>query len=381
MKCQKQKFILTGKKSYLNCAYMSPMLKKVEKAGINGLKTKRAPHRLTPKDFFSGVSKLKRHFAALIGLENYERIALAPSVSYGMANVTNNITLQSKDNVILLGDQFPSNVYPWTSLVKKYNAELMFINKPKSKKQCGKKWNESILEKINKNTKVVSMGAVHWADGTFFDLEKIREKTTAVGALLIIDGTQSIGAMPFDINKIKPDALVCAAYKWLLGPYGFAVTYYGDFFDNGVPIEESWINRKNSEDFSQLINYQDEYAEGARRFSVGQQSSFINVAMLTAAIQQINSWGVENIYSYIKSITTPCFDLLDLDKVWFEEEKYRAAHLFGLKPKKNLDKILKKIREKNIYVSLRGDSIRVSPSVYNTKDEIEKLFKCVSENV
>ena len=114
---------------------------------------------------------------------------------------------------------------------------------------------------------------------------------------------------------------------------------------------------------------------------MGQQSSFINVAMLTAAIQQINTWGVENIYSYIKSITTPCFNLLDLNKVWFEEEKYRAAHLFGLKPKNNLEKILKKIREKNIYVSLRGDSIRVSPSVYNTKDEIEKLFKCVSENV
>ena len=197
---------------------------------------------------------------------------------------------------------------------------------------------------------------------------------------MIIDGTQSIGAMPFDIKKIKPDALVCAAYKWLMGPYGFAVTYYGDFFDNGFPVEQSWINRKNSEDFSQLINYQDEYAEGARRFSMGQQSSFINVAMLTAAIQQINTWGVENIYSYIKSITTPCFNLLDLNKVWFEEEKYRAAHLFGLKPKNNLEKILKKIREKNIYVSLRGDSIRVSPSVYNTKEEIEKLFKCVSEN-
>ena len=137
MKCQKQKFILTGKKSYLNCAYMSPMLKKVEKAGISGLKIKRAPHKLMPKDFFNGVSNLKKHFAGLIGLENYERIALAPSVSYGMANVTNNIKLEPKDNVVLLGDQFPSNVYPWTSLVKKYNAELIFVNKPKTKKQCG----------------------------------------------------------------------------------------------------------------------------------------------------------------------------------------------------------------------------------------------------
>ena len=66
------------------------------------------------------------------------------------------------------------------------------------------------------------MGMVHWADGTIFDLEKIRKKTKEVGALLIVDGTQSVGAMPFDVNKIKPDALVCAAYKWLMGPYGSA---------------------------------------------------------------------------------------------------------------------------------------------------------------
>ena len=110
---------------------MSPMLKKVEKAGISGLKTKRAPHKLTPTDFFSGVSNLKKQFASLINLKDYERVALAPSVSYGMANVTNNIKLESSGNVVLLGDQFPSNVYPWMSLVKKHNAELVFVEKPK----------------------------------------------------------------------------------------------------------------------------------------------------------------------------------------------------------------------------------------------------------
>ena len=74
MNCQKEKFILTGKKSYLNCAYMSPMLKKVEKAGISGLKTKRSPHKLMPTDFFNGVSNLKKQFASLINLKDYERV-------------------------------------------------------------------------------------------------------------------------------------------------------------------------------------------------------------------------------------------------------------------------------------------------------------------
>ena len=380
MKCQKSKFNLTGKKVYLNCAYMSPMLKKVEKAGIKGIHFQRKPDKIMPEDFFRNIEKIKGSFSRLINCKNPDRIAYVPAASYGLANVTNNIKLERGEGVVVVGDQFPSNVYPWMNLTKKYDGELKFVKKQTSSKSQGKQWNEDILSAIDKKTKVVSMGIVHWADGTLFDMKKIREKTRENNALLIIDGTQSIGSMPFDVDDIQPDALVCAGYKWLMGPYGSGLSYFGEFFDDGEPIEESWINRKGSEDFSNLINYQHEYAKFAKRYSVGQQSNFINVDMLNQGIKQINKWGVDNIYDYIKSISSKYFDMLDRSKVWFEEEDYRAGHLFGLKPKKNLKKILKKIREKNIYISLRGDIIRVSPSIYNTEKDILKLFECVSEN-
>ena len=380
MNCQIDKFIIEGNTTYLNCAYMSPMLKIVEEAGINGLKTKRAPHNILPEDFFSGVNALKKAFAKLINLDEHERIAISSSVSYGLANITNNIQLKESDNIILIGDQFPSNVYPWMELTKKYNANLKFINKPNSENNAGRAWNKKILNSINKQTKVVAMGLLHWADGTIYDIEKIRKKTKEVDALLIIDGTQSIGVMPFDIKETQPDALICAGYKWLMGPYGIGLSYYGPFFDNGKPIEESWINRKNSEDFSNLINYEDEYGEYARRYSVGQQSNFINISMLKAGIDQLNHWGIENVYKYIESITTPCFPLLNKKNTWCEDSKFRSSHLFGIRPKKNLKKILEKIRENNIFISLRGDIIRVSPSVYNTKEDVQKLFECISEN-
>ena len=380
MNCQIDKFIIEGNTTYLNCAYMSPMLKIVEEAGINGLKTKRAPHNILPEDFFSGVNALKKAFAKLINLDEHERIAISSSVSYGLANITNNIQLKESDNIILIGDQFPSNVYPWMELTKKYNANLKFINKPNSENNAGRAWNKKILNSINKQTKVVAMGLLHWADGTIYDIEKIRKKTKEVDALLIIDGTQSIGVMPFDIKETQPDALICAGYKWLMGPYGIGLSYYGPFFDNGKPIEESWINRKNSEDFSNLINYEDEYGEYARRYSVGQQSNFINISMLKAGIDQLNHWRIENVYKYIESITTPCFPLLNKKNTWYEDSKFRSSHLFGIRPKKNLKKILEKIRENNIFISLRGDIIRVSPSVYNTKEDVQKLFECISEN-
>ena len=380
MKCQKSKFKLTGKKVYLNCAYMSPMLKKVEKAGIKGIHFQRKPDKIMPEHFFKNIEEIKGSFAQLINCKNPDRIAYVPAASYGLANVTNNIKLERGESVVVVGDQFPSNVYPWMNLTKKYDGELKFIKKQNSSERQGKQWNDDILSAIDKKTKVVSMGIVHWADGTIYDMKKIREKTRQNNALLIIDGTQSIGSMPFDVDDVQPDALVCAGYKWLMGPYGSGLSYFGEFFDDGKPIEESWINRKGSEDFSNLINYQKEYARFAKRYSVGQQSNFINVDMLNEGIKQINKWGVDNIYNYIKKISSKYFEMLDRSKVWYEEEDYRAGHLFGLKPKKNLKKILKKIREKNIYISLRGDVIRVSPSVYNTEKDILKLFECVSEN-
>ena len=184
---------------------------------------------------------------------------------------------------------------------------------------------------------MVSLGNIHWACGTLFDLVAIRKKTKEVGALLIIDGTQSIGALPFSIQKIQPDALICAGYKWLMGPYSIGVAYYGKIFDNGIPIEDNWINRKGSENFSGLINYSNNYGEFATRYNVGEQSNFILLPMLIAGLNQLENWGVQNIQNYCK-----------------------------------------KLKNKKISVSIRGDKIRVSPHVYNDKKEIKKLFECLT---
>ena len=79
------------------------------------------------------------------------------------------------------------------------------------------------LAAIDDQTAAVSIGQVHWVNGTKYDLTSIRQKTRAVGAALIIDGTQSIGALPFDVQEVQPDALVVAGYKWLMGPYSIGM--------------------------------------------------------------------------------------------------------------------------------------------------------------
>jgi len=378
MRCQKTKFILSKKVTYLNCAYMSPMLKKVEKAGFKGIKQKRKPYHITPIDFFKTSDLVKKRFSSIIDCKNHNRIAIIPSASYGLANVVNNISIKEKDEIILLDEQFPSNVYPWLNLKERSKAKLVFIKRPDTLIDSGKKWNEEILAAITNKTKVVAIGNIHWACGTLFDLIAIRKKTAEVGALLIIDGTQSIGALPLSIEKIQPDALICAGYKWLMGPYSIGVAYYGNYFDKGIPIEDNWINRRGSENFSGLINYSDKYGELASRYNVGEQSNFILLPMLLAGLNQIESWGVKNIQDYCKNLISEEIKKVNQKKYWIEKENYRANHLFGIKQLDNKINLIEKLKSKKISVSIRGDKIRVSPHVYNDKREIKKLFECLT---
>ena len=378
MRCQKTKFILSKKVTYLNCAYMSPMLKKVEKAGVKGIKQKRKPYHITPIDFFKTSDLVKKRFSSIIDCKNHNRIAIIPSASYGLANVVNNISIKEKDEIILLDEQFPSNVYPWLNLKERSKAKLVFIKRPDTLVDSGKKWNEEILASITNKTKVVAIGNIHWACGTLVDLIAIRKKTAEVGALLIIDGTQSIGALPLSIEKIQPDALICAGYKWLMGPYSIGVAYYGNYFDKGIPIEDNWINRRGSENFSGLINYSDKYGELASRYNVGEQSNFILLPMLLAGLNQIESWGVKNIQDYCKNLISEEIKKVNQKKYWIEKENYRANHLFGIKQLDNKINLIEKLKSKKISVSIRGDKIRVSPHVYNDKREIKKLFECLT---
>lgn len=377
MESKKSHFQLDTSVTYLNCAYMAPQLKVVEEAGLEGLKRKRNPFQISPEEFFGETDSLREEYAKLIHTKEPKRIVVIPSVSYGMANVAKNLPLSKGDNIIVVGEQFPSNVYPWREAAFEHGAEIVTITPPKESKDRGRLWNEKILNAINSKTKLVALGNIHWADGTLFDLKTIRKQTREVGAWLAIDGTQSVGALPFDVSEIQPDALICAGYKWLMGPYSIGLAYYGPALDNGKPVEENWINRYESENFANLVNYNDDYQPGALRYEVGEHSNFILVPMMLAAVKQLNEWGPQNIQNYCKDLVSSGIKKLKEAGYKIEDENYRSSHLFGIRlgDDHNMEQIKQRFEEENILVSFRGDSIRISPNVYNTEEEFGKLVE------
>jgi selenocysteine lyase/cysteine desulfurase len=375
---QKHLFNLSKEVTYLNCATMSAQLQSVEQLGIKNLQKKSNPFLIESKHFFEEKEVLKQRFAKLIDAPDPQSIAIISSVSYGIAIAAKNIAFKKGDEIILLEEQFPSNYYSWKQLEKEKGILIKTIAAPPIASGRGKLWNEAILAAISSKTKVVSIPNVHWTDGTLFDLKAIRKRTNEVNAYLIIDGTQSVGALPFSVQEIKPDALICAGYKWLMGPYGLGVAYFGERFYEGSPLENNWINHEGSENFSNLVKYNENFKPKAARYDMGESSNFILTPMLSEAIRQLLEWTPTAIQEYCKNITEEILQHLPRNEYFVEEPRFRAHHLFGIYTTKgkSIEELKKLISAKNIYVSYRGKAIRVAPNVYNSKENVEKLISC-----
>ena len=380
IKHQKHLFDIPENITYLNIAAQSPSTKLITEAGIKGLKQKSQPYTITGTHYFEPVIELRKLFAQVVDCENFERIATIPSVSYGLACVANNIKLKEDDEILVIEEQFPSNIYVWQKLADKFNAKITTVKAPEPRSNRGKEWNHNILEAITDKTAVIAMGNIHWSNGTLFDLKAISKRSKTHNALLIIDGSQSVGAVPFSIKDIQPDALICAGYKWLFGPYGCAYAYFGSYFDNGIPIEDNWSNRLNSENFAGLTRYQSEYKPLANRYMVGESGNFIYVQMQIEALKQVLQWNPNEIQAYCKEISSEAVVQLSNMGCHIAESKQRTHHLFGIELPEGLDiKALKKaLQQRNIFVSFRGNYIRISCHCYNTKEDFDALVNCMA---
>ncbi len=373
--CLRDEFSLPRDVHYLNCAYMGPLPTRTQEAGIAGVRAKGMPAAIEPDDFFRQSDEARALFARIIGADDAGRVAIVPSVSYGIAIAARNLRCNAGNTIVTAAEQFPSNVYAWRRLAAERSAELRMIA-ARSESARGESWTEALLDAIDERCAIVALPHVHWTDGTRFDLESIGARAREVGAALVIDATQSVGALPFELARIRPDAVICAAYKWLLGPYGIGFAWLGERFDDGVPLEETWIGREQSEDFQHLIDYRDAYQPGVARFDVGERSNFILLPMAIESMRLVLECDAGRIQQYCDTL----FGAVVEDAVSLgyriEARSWRGAHLFGLRTPKHVDitALGAALRARNIHVSLRGSAVRVSPNVYNDEADARALL-------
>jgi len=380
--CQRGQFNIPAGLHYLNCAYMGPLPRVAEEAGVLGLRMKRDPSAILPHHFFDTSLELRRLFSRLIGNADPTRISIGPGVSYSVAIAAKNLPLSSDQNIVLTYEQFPSNMHAWARKAQDVNADLRVIGPPDTIHR-GANWNAEILTAIDSATAVVSLPTVHWTDGTIFDLVEVGRRCREVGAALVVDGTQSVGALPFDVNVVRPDVLMCSGYKWLLGPYSVGLTYFGPRFDDGEPLEETWIGREGSEDFEHLVDYRAGYQPGAIRYDVAQRSNFALLPVAVASLRLIIEWQPARIQAYCKDLTDNFFEEVEELGFTVEDAHWRSAHLFGLRMPKGLElvELQQALKARGVSASLRGSALRVSPNVYNDAEDVSALLEGLRQAV
>lgn len=356
--------------TYLNCAYMSPLMHAVVDAGKAGLARKARPWEISSADFFSGTEELRRLAARLFHCTAND-VALVPSAGYGIETAARNLPLARGQEIMVLAEQFPAHVYPWLRMARQRGAAILTVPWPEDGD-----WTAAVLEHLTDRVAIAALPQTQWTSGGLLDLERIGAACRHHGTALALDLTQSLGACPFDAARVQPDFAVAAAYKWLLSPYSTGVLYVAPKWQAGQPLEEGWIQRDNARRFAELVHYTDGYQEGARRFDIGECSNFALVPGVIAALEQLLEWSVEKIAETTKAMTRRLVESVGMAAI---PERWRAPHYLCLRshglPAAGL---VERLAKERVYVSVRGASIRVTPHVYNSLEDVDRLAKILS---
>ena len=366
---QRDRFAIPRDVHYLNCAYMAPLSHDVVAAMEDAARLKATPWEFKPADFFT-VCEHFRERAARLAQVPVDNLAIVPSVSYAMAIAARNLPVAKGQAIVTLADQFPSNIYAWRELAAKTGGKVRTVERPSQ--SC---WSEAVIDAIGSDTAIVAVPHCHWADGRMVDLEKVGEKCRENGAALVLDLTQSLGAMPIDFTKVRPDFAVAACYKWMMGPYGIGMLYVDPKHHAGEPIEYNWINRGGSEDFARLVDYRDDFQPGARRFDMGEKSNPPQLLGASAGLDFLLEFGVEAIAQTLAEKTQSIADHAAAKGLTAAPIGIRAPHFLSLGfPEDVPDGLTQRLAERNVHVSLRGTSLRVTPHLYNDESDSAALL-------
>jgi selenocysteine lyase/cysteine desulfurase len=356
--------------AYFNTASNSPLLNASRARLLDAAGAKSRPWERQPSDFFADAESIRRLAADLFGADP-DAWAIIPAASYGLSAAARAIepTLQPGDRILVMADEFPSNVLPWRRVAAQIGGALTMVATP-----ADGDWTAAVLDAIRPGVRVVALSHCHWTNGALLDLAKISAACRQIGVVLVLDVTQSLGALPLDLATLDPDFMVAAGYKWLLCPYGFGLMYVAPRWRDSRPLEESWLARAGAEDFSTLVNYSDAYRPGARRFDVGETCVTTILPGAIAALEQIRAWGVARIAESLRTISARIVPELEAQGFAVPPAMQRAPHMFGATlPAGRDEDIAGSLREHGVFVSRRGQSIRFAPHLHVTDADLAQL--------
>jgi cysteine desulfurase/selenocysteine lyase len=365
--------------TYLNLAGQSPMPKVSIRAVQAALEAKKYPHHMPDSTFFEVPNRVRASIAKLIG-GKAEEVALTSGASAGVAAVAYGLAWKPGDEIVTAKGEFPLQYTAWKPMEEREGLKLKIVA-PRERFISA----DDLIAAITPRTRVVSVSMVRFDDGSLLDAPRVAAACHKHGALLLLDVSQCCGALPMDVNQLGADFLVCAGYKWLLSPFGTGF-FWAKSEHLGIvrPGPFYWMAVAGSDNFAAL-NFDDpKPAPSAKRWDSPEWASYFNfnLAAMDVSVDFVVRMGPELVAAHNRKLIELMFERLPKDR-FVPASPLNAARrgpygCFAARSPEKTAEVYKHLRKENVVVSLREGNIRVSPHLFNTERDIDRLISVVT---
>lgn len=371
---QRDAFDIPRDIAYINAASWSPLPKAVAAAGRAGIERKVHPWVITGEHQQTQFARARAAAAALIGADPAD-IALVSSVGYGVATASKIMDIPRGARVLVLAEDHSSPTLEWHTRAPRDGFEVDTVPQPEDGD-----WTRAVLAAIARPgappLALASISNVHWSDGGVVDLDRVGPALRKAGAALLVDATHGAGIMDLDVKRLDPDFLIFPTYKWVLGPYGRAFLYIAKRRQQGEPLEQTAYSRRGVSSerapyFADLT-----YAEGAKRFDMGERDHIISLEMAAVGMEMMAAWGQAAIQERLAMLTAMIADGVRNTGALIPEDRLRAPHVLSLGfPKGMKSGLIEAMAAEGVHVAPRLGRMRISPHVYNDEQDVENFVR------
>lgn len=367
----REAFLLPSDRLYLDSAAHAPRLRAVQAAAEAALVDEARRPWTQDWDGLLALIERVRTGAATVFDGDADGVALVPSVGYALSVAAANVPLAAGDTVLVLAGQFPSNVLPWQQRCADTGARLRVVDDP------GGDWTPAVLEALHAHADLrgLALPQTYWRDGRLLDLDRIAEAAHARGAWLVLDLSQSLGALPADLARWRPAFVACAGYKWLLGADGLAFLWAAPHWRmHGRPLEHSWFNRIAREDWRFPLDRPADWLDGARRFDGSGLIDRVRLAKAAASFAQLAAWERRALATHLALRTTRLRDALEGLGAPLAVATPSSPHLLGLRPAPALwERCVRALEEARIDLTARHGVLRIAPHLHASLADMDHV--------
>lgn len=368
-------FALPTDTMYLDTAAHGPRLRAVQQAAQAALDAGVAPWRLSKQAWEAAVESVRGRAAMLLD-GDADAVALVPSAAYGLAIAARNLPLARGDAVMVLHGQFPSNLLPWQQRCAQVGARVVA-----ARRLPGNDWTQAVLATLDADTsiRVLALPHAYWHDGALLDLDRISARAREAGAALVLDLSQSLGALPAQIARWQPQFVVAVGHKWLLGAPGLAYLWAAPHWrEHGISIEQHWGARDGGDHWQFPVDRPAPYRSGARRFDAGGVADPLRLAMADAALRQVLAWGVEDIAQQLRARTGALAAALRERGLGAWLAPGETAHFIGLRPA-DADAIASSLSAAGVVVTARHGVVRIAPHLHVSLEDMRRAAALIAD--